>query len=75
MKKINDNARRDARTNAELRSLGWRVGVIWECALRKTEAVSLHALAKFIESDQSDIDIGMGGIRTHPLHSTNPDGG
>lgn len=74
-KKINDNARRDERTHAELRSLGWRVGVVWECALRKAEALSLHALANFIESDQFEIDIGMRGIRTHLLQSTDPDGG
>ena len=30
---------RDARVAAELRSLGWRVVVIWECETKKPEAL------------------------------------
>lgn len=33
--KIEDNVRRDISNQAELKRLGWRVFVIWECSLRK----------------------------------------
>jgi DNA mismatch endonuclease (patch repair protein) len=32
--KLANNAERDARNVAELRRLGWRVGVVWECETR-----------------------------------------
>jgi len=34
-KKITGNAERDLRQQKELRSLGWKVIVIWECELKK----------------------------------------
>lgn len=33
--KITRNAERDKRSYAELRSMGWRVIVVWECELKK----------------------------------------
>lgn len=33
-KKLTDTVRRDRRSFEALRSLGWRVGVVWECSLR-----------------------------------------
>ena len=32
--KLDGNARRDDRTSKELLQSGWRVGVVWECALK-----------------------------------------
>jgi DNA mismatch endonuclease, patch repair protein len=42
--KIDDNRRRDRRKNAELRSLGWHVEVVWECECRNLRV--LAALAR-----------------------------
>jgi DNA mismatch endonuclease, patch repair protein len=42
--KIDDNRRRDRRKQAELRSLGWCVEVIWECECRNPRV--LAALAR-----------------------------
>jgi DNA mismatch endonuclease, patch repair protein len=42
--KIDDNRRRDRRKQTELRSLGWRVEVIWECECRNPRV--LAALAR-----------------------------
>lgn len=44
--KLAGNVARDARKQAELTALGWRVLVIWECETRKTEV--LAALARQI---------------------------
>ncbi len=35
-KKLNQNASRDEKVQAELKELGWRVLIIWECELRQT---------------------------------------
>jgi DNA mismatch endonuclease (patch repair protein) len=32
--KFDQNVRRDAKNIVDLKNLGWRVGVVWECALR-----------------------------------------
>lgn len=39
--KFADNVARDIRNRASLQEMGWRVAVVWECALRKgTESVA-----------------------------------
>ena len=35
--KLEENRRRDARKIAELRALGWRVEVVWECELKEAD--------------------------------------
>jgi DNA mismatch endonuclease (patch repair protein) len=34
LKKFSENSERDARNIAQLRNLGWRVAVVWECGFR-----------------------------------------
>jgi DNA mismatch endonuclease, patch repair protein len=34
LRKFRENTERDARNIADLRKLGWRVAVVWECSLR-----------------------------------------
>jgi DNA mismatch endonuclease, patch repair protein len=41
--KIDDNRRRDRRKQAELRSLGWRVEVVWECECRNSRVLAAVA--------------------------------
>jgi DNA mismatch endonuclease, patch repair protein len=41
--KFATNIARDARSVAELRALGWRVGVIWECETRRPDLTTLLA--------------------------------
>ena len=55
--KIDANSRRDTRAKRDLEDLGWRVAVIWECALRKQFEVSLKRLERFLLSADSQIDI------------------
>jgi DNA mismatch endonuclease (patch repair protein) len=44
---------RDARAIEALRALGWRVLVVWECAIRDKETLSIlpETLADWIRSD------------------------
>jgi DNA mismatch endonuclease, patch repair protein len=55
--KIGSNRERDARVFHQLRQLGWRVAVVWECALRSNAEKSLEELEAFLRSDQSEIEI------------------
>jgi G:T-mismatch repair DNA endonuclease (very short patch repair protein) len=41
------NRRRDRRTVAKLRQMGWAVLVLWECQLRSPESL-MHRLARFL---------------------------
>ena len=49
-KKLEGNRLRDSRQIASLRSEGWRVGVVWECAARKgiADARTLAALERWL---------------------------
>lgn len=57
LSKILDNAERDVRVENELRTLGWRVFVVWECALRSNEHEALRELAKHIRGDSVTVQI------------------
>lgn len=46
-KKLLSNKERDARNIAELEHLGWRVMVVWECDLRRTEL--LEQMRQFLD--------------------------
>lgn len=49
LNKIDGNARRDRRDIALLTAQGWRVMVVWECALRGRERLSDAALSERLE--------------------------
>ena len=48
--KIESNVRRDAATIQRLLEAGWRVAIVWECALRDESANALNSLQGFIRS-------------------------
>lgn len=54
--KIERNRANDAKHKAELQSAGWRVAVVWECALRRRMDVGA-ALAEWIKSDTVTYEI------------------
>lgn len=58
--KIERNRINDSRVEKALRANGWRVGVIWECALRgagkNTEGVA-QSLAEWLRSDTPWIEV------------------
>lgn len=55
--KIHGNSRRDSVAVDLLREAGWRVAIIWECALRDEPAQALEELLQFIRSDSSLIEV------------------
>ena len=59
--KIATNAARDAAAEQALAGLGWRVAVVWECALRDDATSALDQLENFIRSGDTSIEIGSPG--------------
>ena len=48
--KIAGNVKRDKLQVEKLRQLGWRVGIVWECSLKRSPREALTSLTGWIES-------------------------
>jgi DNA mismatch endonuclease (patch repair protein) len=48
--KISANQARDAAAECKLREAGWRIAIVWECALRAKPDETVRNLADFIAS-------------------------
>ena len=55
--KIAANKARDAAAEEKLRALGWRLAIVWECALRSDQSRTLQRVADFIVSDEPTIEM------------------
>lgn len=55
--KITGNQNRDALVQGKLEALGWRIAVVWECALRSDQEEALRSVAEFVRSDRDRIEI------------------
>lgn len=62
--KITANAARDARSAGALIALGWRVIVVWECALRDTPDATFRRLEEAIRSGVQETQI-RGPVQSH----------
>jgi DNA mismatch endonuclease (patch repair protein) len=56
--KIFGNSARDDRAEAKLRTIGWRVFVIWECAIRDDTAKALEVLFNEIQGQCCYLELG-----------------
>lgn len=54
VEKFAKNVARDTRNDRALRTLGWRVAVLWECDLRRWDARQLESLRHWIVSSDQD---------------------
>lgn len=55
--KIQANSERDARQVAELLQLGWRVGLVWECAVRLDADMAADRLKEFLAGEEDLVEI------------------
>ena len=66
--KISGNVERDQRNLATLKAAGWRIGIVWECALkgkhRLQTADVLDILCKWLNGDAADCLIESQGQET-----------
>lgn len=56
-KKISLNVERDRRAEDSLRTLGWRLAIVWECALREKPDSALGDLSRWIRSSSKELEI------------------
>lgn len=58
--KFISNVERDERHVERLGSLGWRVAVVWECALRNTTVITtVNSLREWLDSDNPYFETGI----------------
>ncbi|MCG8314925.1 MAG: very short patch repair endonuclease [Pseudomonadales bacterium] len=50
VKKFEDNKMRDQRNTDRLSELGWRVLIVWECALKGKKALPLFSVAEMVNN-------------------------
>lgn len=55
--KLSANRQRDLAAVRDLLSLGWRVAVVWECAIRLDPAATIDQLAEWISSHREKTEI------------------
>lgn len=55
--KISRNAERDASAESALRTLGWRLAIVWECALRENTHSALEELSQWIKSSSQELEL------------------
>ena len=56
--KFEENVRRDQRNISELEALGWRIAVVWECALRlQGTALVIESLGKWLIGSTSRLTL------------------
>lgn len=56
--KIIGNKARDAQAQEQLKSLGWRIATVWECALRGKDAAAVaKQLGGWLEDGTSEMEI------------------
>lgn len=57
-RKFEENVERDRRVMAELRRRGWRVAVVWECALRRADPETVaRQLAEWLAGEGKELEI------------------
>lgn len=66
--KFDANVRRDAAVQSALREAGWRVGTVWECALRTESGIfeTRDMVAAWLKNGDALLEVGMGDIQTAP---------
>lgn len=58
--KINSNTKRDAYNKSRLQESGWRIGIVWECAVRKsgyTGETVAQQLAAWLKSGSDYLEV------------------
>ncbi|WP_329889101.1 very short patch repair endonuclease [Stenotrophomonas sepilia] len=52
LEKLNANRKRDELAQIELLKMGWRIAVVWECALKRSPQDTLRRLKEFVRSSE-----------------------
>lgn len=58
IEKLDRNRERDLLNTVALQEEGWRVAVVWECAIRANPKATLDLLSAFVESENRSLEVG-----------------
>jgi len=61
-KKLDQNRKRDSGAVAALRKDGWRVAVVWECAVRAEAAATAQRLGRWLRSRRPTMEVKGSGL-------------
>ena len=63
LRKFASNVERDLIVRARLAATGWRVAIVWECALRRPELVpaATNLVIDWLNSDEAFLEVEAGG--------------
>lgn len=64
LQKLEGNRDRDLKNQSALLNMGWRVVIVWECALKHSQESTLRALREFIVGSQSYAELSSQGLIT-----------
>lgn len=57
-RKFQGNVERDVRHTAMLRDLGWRVAIVWECALKRSVDDTARTVEEWLHSREVCLEVG-----------------
>ncbi|GAB3115984.1 hypothetical protein GCM10027288_37380 [Bordetella tumbae] len=57
--KFQGNVARDKRHVETLRSLGWRVAIVWECAMRRSAQETARLVEDWLHGNEESLMIGQ----------------
>ncbi|WP_341926216.1 very short patch repair endonuclease [Stenotrophomonas geniculata] len=60
IEKFDSNRKRDQLVQERLLETGWRVAIVWECALKNSTGFTLNELRNFINSNSQFIELSWG---------------
>ena len=58
-RKFLENEERDRRHGQRLHELGWRVAIVWECALKHAAPETAQEVEAWLRSDRGDLVLGL----------------
>lgn len=53
--KFEGNVRRDSRNVVLLREAGWRICIVWECALKRSVPKTAEAVSRWLRGDEGEL--------------------
>lgn len=72
--KFDANVARDAAVQSALRESGWRVGTVWECALRTETSIAQtrDMVAAWLHGSDAVLEVGDAKVRNAPCPEPDP---
>jgi DNA mismatch endonuclease (patch repair protein) len=66
--KFRDNLERDRKQVTQLKGMGWRLMIVWECALRDAFLThTVNSVVRWLESDHAFVELPATGTLRTPL--------